>query len=477
MKAVHIGAVFILLPLTGGNAWARRADRVAMSLVPGGGAGPAYSFRMSAFEITNEVFAAFLNDAEANKDNARGSNLKFDSSGDVGLTSGYCKDAFYDVSDNCDSRQGGACPIIRYSSSAPVGSRYSVASGYEQFPVGGVSWLGSVKFCNWLTVDAGLGESARCYTEGSSDGDWHPVVIDTLSWSGRDLNDDERAVLVANYNGYRLAMDNLGTVSGPIGQQENKYNEWYKAAAYDPAAPDTTRLGPGLEIISPDHWIYGAATDDLHYADANFRSSHDLFEPIMTPVAYYNGVSVLDDQTRTRDAHTRWGQYDMAGGMMEWVQDQCLLPTHHALRGGSFVDGSGGLAASNRTLENARLSSTYTGFRVVRVDPCQIDVRKFTATYSGSRGKVGVNVRLWQNGAPPLPGWQVRVRTTDINNNNHQSEDDLKLSDERGYAKASLRFPPGYYLMEIIDIKDAADFSCMPSDCRRCLAVFTVPEP
>lgn len=479
MKAVRVGATVFVLPLiTAGQAWGFRTDRIPMSLIPGGGAGPAYSFRISTFEITNEQFAAFLNDAEANQGNARGANLRFDSSGDVGLTGGYAKDAFYDVSDNYDSRQGGANPIIRYNPSAPVGSRYSVAPGYEDFPVGGVGWLGAVKFCNWLTLDAGLGEDARCYTEGPLESDWYPVVIDKISWSGRDLNDSERALLVSNYQGYRLPMDNLGTNSGPIGQQENPYNEWYKAAAYDPAAPDTTRRGPGQELVSPDHWIYGAATDTLTNPDANFRNSRDPFEPIMTPAGYFNGINLLDDgRTPTRNAHTRWGTYDMAGNMMEWVQDQCLLPSHRAVRGGSFADGSGGLAATIRSLENARLNSTYTSFRVVRVDQCRINVKRFTAEYGERRRKVDVKVKLWQEGAPPLPGWQVRVETIDIDNNNRRWQDDLNPSDEKGYAKASLRFPPGFYLMEIIDIKDTAGFSCMPSNCRRCLTVFTVPEP
>ncbi len=51
-----------------------------MRLVSGGGQpnGPAYDFYMSRREAVNENFVRFLNDAQANPCNARGTNMYFD---------------------------------------------------------------------------------------------------------------------------------------------------------------------------------------------------------------------------------------------------------------------------------------------------------------------------------------------------------------------------------------------------------------
>ncbi|MCC7292791.1 MAG: SUMF1/EgtB/PvdO family nonheme iron enzyme [Phycisphaerales bacterium] len=448
---------------------------LALSTVPGGGAGPAYSFKIGQFEVSNVEFAEFLNDAEANPGNERGANMLYDASGDVGLTSGYFKDALYDLSDNCDSRNGGACPIITYNRAAPPGSRYAVAGGYENHPATGVGWIGAVKFCNWLTLDQGLGVEQICYTEGPREEDWHPVVIDTVSWLGRDLNDEERARLVSDVHGFRLPMDNLGYGNGPISRQQNLYNEWYKAAAYDTAAPDTERRGPGNEYVSPDHWIYAIGRDAVVNEDSNFRNSRDAYEPWITPMGYYNGENLMGDGfTRSHDTNNPWRLYDLSGNVGEWLQDHCLLVNYRAVRGGTFDDGSGGMSAAIRSTEQTRTSAPDIGFRVLRIEGCAPEVRRLSAVVDGQQlDKVDIKIKLVNNGSPAV-GWSILCQTTQVENGRIRQHP-MPPTDPRGLAKNSIRLPSGTYVLEIIDIQDSNGFPCMPPACRHCLAVFTIP--
>ncbi len=474
MRTIHpaVGVLFLLAGQGfGSNSFPAFVPK--MRVVPGGGAGPAYSFEVGEFEVSNAEFAAFLNDAEANPGNARGAFLRFDATGDVGLTAGYDNAAFFDVSDTCDNREGGACPVISYTRGAPVGSRYSVARGYEALPVVGVSWLGALKFCNWLTIDQDLSEDARCYTEGPSHEDWFPVTTDKINWLARDLNDDERARLVAQHRGFRLPMDNLGYGSGPISFQENPYNEWYKAAAYDPAAPDDVRIGPGQERVSPDHWIYGMGRDALVNEDSNYRNSADAFEPWITPLGYYDGQNLMGDgRTRTKANHNPWGIHDFCGNVTEWAQDQCLVPGYAAQRGGSFEDASGGLSAANRSSDGVRRSSADTGFRVLRVPGCTIDVRKTKASLSND-GQVEIQCKLVQDGPPPA-GWYLSLRVTNVDTGRVRGVT-LGPTNPRGSARKRMSLDSGAYLIEVTDVYDAYAYSCMPDPCRDCLAIVIVP--
>lgn len=339
---------------------------VPMSLVPGGGAGPAYAFEIGTFEVTNAQFAAFLNDAQLDGGATyRGSSMAFEPNGRVRVVGDEIRYMFLPAG------AGGTTSYIEYTHTAPLGERYQVRSGFEQHPVNYVDWLGALKFCNWLTIDQGLPESELCYTEGATVEYWHPVTIAYSAWnSPRDLDQFERQSLVANYRGFRLPMDNKPTGEGYLSNEENPYNEWFKAAAYDPAAPDYERPAPQGSTLSAFHWAFGFGRDTISPGDANFDLSLDPYDNGTTPVGFYDGVNWLaNNVARTNDTRNPWGCYDLSGNVREWLQDRAggFPGGSRALRGGAYDFPASALATNLRHEAPYWNAANINGFRVVRV--------------------------------------------------------------------------------------------------------------
>jgi formylglycine-generating enzyme required for sulfatase activity len=197
-----------------------------LCLVPGQSArGPEYDFMVNKTETTCDDFVRFLNDAEVNQDTARGTNMFFDSKGDVWFNKTMVagRDELFRASQS----------HVRYGRERPVGARYFVAdertpsfgSSWSDHPISGVSWYGAVKYCNWLTIETGRGADQRCYQEGTNWFEWRPVTALSTNWSNGVFTENERANLLA-YRGFRLPMDNsTGLVS-----RINHFNEYLKAA-------------------------------------------------------------------------------------------------------------------------------------------------------------------------------------------------------------------------------------------------------
>lgn len=344
--------------------------------------GPTYTYEIGKFEITNAVYSTFLNDAQqvqqTNPSNPRCTNMWFDpANGDVYMTDvtgfpvgpEWYDRTLYKTSDILDSK-------IKYNPGNVVGSRFYVLPGFDQHPVGTVSWFGAAKFCNWLTIDTGMDASEICYHEGTSKYDWYAITAS--DWSTNGLLDEERLDLVRSYRGYRLPMDGVNVDSGTTGvahswnMDANPYNEWYKAAAFDPDAPDTVRNGPGdYEVVQPDHWIFGYGADTNTNADANLANSGDPFAET-TSVGWYNGVNLLLDGTPTADTRNRYGLYDMCGNVAEWINDTALQypwgSTYRGTRGGRWVNfDPKWVTNSVRVIATARYyAENNIGFRVAR---------------------------------------------------------------------------------------------------------------
>jgi formylglycine-generating enzyme required for sulfatase activity len=342
------------------------------------GEGPQYCFRVGAEEITNQQYADFLNSAEFDAGQSELSSfMQFNADGDVTLADGT--PLFTPNNLASESK-------IVYSPGALLGTRYTVVNPpgknprtNEQHPVTHVSWYGALKFCNWLTIKLGLAPSERCYTEGGNAASWHPATISDADWATRDLNDSERAALLA-LQGIRLPMDNLGSLTGFVGSQSNDYNEWYKAAALSPHAPNTSRIGFAGETIDPYHWQYGFGRDTITRADANYFTSGDPFETTGSSfTAMFDGTTLNQGgngdigsgaQFRTMYNANPWRIYDMSGNVEEWVQDRVdIAAGTHAVRGGGWQQLFGESAASYRREVSATPTpdeSVAIGFRIVQ---------------------------------------------------------------------------------------------------------------
>lgn len=334
-EAVHGGVAALGEPPAVTFAFVPAAD-----VQPGG---PAYDFRISTFEVRNDQFAAFLNDARANPGNPRGSNMHFDPQTwnvHVG-TSSTGPIMFRMVS----VEEGGQ---IVFESGA-----YAPIEGFENHPVANVSWYGAVKYCNWLTIDAGLGEAARAYTEGPLGADWHPVTITRQAWATRDLSAAERDALIDEYLGHRLPMDGGSSSAGP-------YNEWYKAAA--------ARFD-GQSIVFDS--LYGFGRGTIANVDANYLASADPFEPGTSPVGFYDGVNLLaDGVTPTRDTANAYALYDLSGNVWEWMQDQrSTNPLERRTRGGSWDNATFLLRVNQAVTIAASDADARRGFRIVQSVP------------------------------------------------------------------------------------------------------------
>ncbi len=374
-----------------GHILAARLPVVApdMVTVPGTDyevSGPTYAYEIGKYEITNAQYCQFLNDAEAVQQvdpaDPRCTNMWFEpASGDVYMTdvtiypqgSEWYNRTLYKTSDFPDSK-------IKYDPIQAPGFRFYVLPEFDQHPVGTVSWFGAAKFCNWLTVTEGLGAAEICYREGTSRHDWYALTAS--DWMNQGLLDSERLDLVRNYRGYRLPMDGVNVDNGGPGvahswnMDANPYNEWYKAAAFDPAAPDTVRPGPGdFEMVQPDHWTYGFGADTITPADANkgntgYPPGHPLAET--TPVGWYDGVNQLFDSTVTNDTGNYYGLYDMCANMHEWINDTALEApwdsTYRCARGGKWTNSSDSwVTTSIRVIYTARYyAENSLGFRVAR---------------------------------------------------------------------------------------------------------------
>ncbi|MBN2301699.1 MAG: SUMF1/EgtB/PvdO family nonheme iron enzyme, partial [Lentisphaerae bacterium] len=299
-----------------------------MNLVPVGGqpGGPMYSFYVAKYEVTNDQFLRFLNNAEANRRSARGANMFFKHTGSIA----FKQDDFTDASDMFNI----AASRLVYNPKNSAGNRYDHARSpkgdapFASHPVSGVSWYGAVKYCNWLTIESGRGLAQLCYTEGTNALDWAPVTA--TNWTEGVFEAYERELWLS-YQGFRLPMVD----SPPPLIITNAYNEFYKSAAW--SGVTNMPYGFGREICD----IY----------DANYRKLSIGMGFQTLPVGFFNGTNILN-KIAVRPNNNYYGIYDLSGNMAEWMTDRGRANnrTSRAVCGGSWIQ-------SMETLANARLAA------------------------------------------------------------------------------------------------------------------------
>jgi formylglycine-generating enzyme len=109
---------------------------------------------------------------------------------------------------------------------------------------------------------------------------------------------------------------------------------------------------------------------ELQRENANFYSSHDIFEKIAgglgdtTPVGYYNGKAYEGYQTL--DSPSPEGLYDMAGNVWQWLADVTEGTHYRLMAGGSRADYGYNLRVWTRNSAGPDYASSSVGFRCVR---------------------------------------------------------------------------------------------------------------
>jgi formylglycine-generating enzyme required for sulfatase activity len=205
---------------------------------------------------------------------------------------------------------------------AKIGPSWSPAP--KDHPMNMVTWHDSIKWCN-----------ARSEMEGLP-----PVYFEDLDWT---IIHRKGTKTLSNVNvnwlapGYRLPTEAEWEKAARGGRDGNKYS-------------------------------WGNVLDG---SKANYRLSGDMFDNASTPVGYFNGAQVIQNQTNSFAGHLElpldmandFGLYDMTGNVSEWCWDwydpywygnplasdpdsrgPASIPTHdivggtRVLRGGSFQD-------------------------------------------------------------------------------------------------------------------------------------------
>lgn len=292
------------------------ANAVVIDTVPIGNAGNLpdarygnygtvdHNFRMGVTEISNAVYAQFLNSV-AKSDPYE---LYHPGMGNV-LRGGIVRngpDGNYDYGVKGDAVGQG-----------PGGTNYS----YGDKPVIMVTWFDAIRFANWLH-------------NGQGNGDTENGAYTLLGGTPTPTNGNT----ITRNPGAQWWLPNQ--------------DEWYKAAYYDPNAQTYYDYPTGAQMAGPNNNLPANDTGN----SANFYSDHytTKFDYPMTDVTAY-GLS-----------ESPYGTLNQGGNVVEW-NETLIGNGARGLRGGSWYQGIEYMSASFYEAEGPTLQNELTGFRVATV--------------------------------------------------------------------------------------------------------------
>ena len=252
-----------------GNA----ADTTGFGAVP-------YEYKIGKYEVTIEQYCEFLN-AVAKSD----------------------PDDLYEVRMEAGEEDGWG-GIKREGDSGSY--TYSVITGRGKQPIGYVTWLSCIRYCNWLSNGQGKGDTEK----GSYiiEGDWPDKV---------------------------KIPDHAELAKGKVKWVIPSENEWYKAAYYDP-----TKAGGG------GYWQYPVKSDTA--PAANFNS---------------NWPSVVG---KYKESVSPYGTYDQGGNQWEYNDTVSGDYAKVGLRGGSwYINDNDSHMLSSSRYDVLSAKWPHRGFRVV----------------------------------------------------------------------------------------------------------------
>ena len=200
-------------------------------------------------------------------------------------------------------------------------------------PATSVSWNEAARFVNWLNTSTGNQAAYKFTTNGVNDN----IALWTSGDAGYDVN-----------NKYRNSLAKYVLPS---------YNEWYKAAYYDP-----NKSGVGIG----GYWDYATGSDSAPTAVASGTGTG----------ANGNNEAVYGGQTGPADVtqaggFSPYGVMGLGGNVAEWEESSgdlanSSVSTARGIRGGSWLTGTGqGLSSSARNTDWLPSEANLNfGFRV-----------------------------------------------------------------------------------------------------------------
>jgi len=256
-----------------------------------------------------------------------------------------------------------AASRLLYAASNPPGRRYRVADARPpagdagaEWPVGDVSWFGAMKYCNWLTLDAGFDLSARRYREGTNALDWAPATCAPTNWiRGVFTAEDRRRWDAIKGMALPLAAgrprDGADAARGVLpgtSSWANAFNEFYKGAAWN----------------GTSNAKYGFGDDTFNARDANYLDSGAFAWHDTTPVGFYDG-STHAGVFQTSANRNHYGIHDLSGNVAEWLTDPGLAGAilDRASYGGSWLFTLP--TVQERQYVHPHFTDRFRGFRVV----------------------------------------------------------------------------------------------------------------
>ncbi len=223
----------------------------------------------------------------------------------------------------------------------PGGQRWTVPTGNELRPVGNISWRMAAMYCNWL--HNGKGTEREAFLSGAYD-------VGTFTFTGNIFNDQ-----MAHSPGARYWIPT--------------WDEWLKAAHYDPSA--NNGAGGWWEYSNGSDTPYVYGPPGIGEANAGWD---DRDFPGQSPGAVLLGAYP--------DMMSPWGLLDVAGGTSEWTESIRTLSTgqryrvfdgsHWALDG--FVSGIRDSIDGSAPAEFPHISSFEFGLRVAMAVPAPSSV-------------------------------------------------------------------------------------------------------
>lgn len=272
----------------------------------------AYEYRISAHEVTNSQYTAFLNSVAASDPNG-----------------------LYNPNMGSNSRGG----IGRSGSNGSY--TYFVRGNMGDKPVNYVSWYDAARMANWMTNGQGLNGSSGDTETGVYNFDGS----DSISAITRDLSNPAQVFIPTEDEWFKAAYHQPSDQGGDA-------NDYWLYATQSNSVPTSAEAAPNGDVANP-------GDDVVNYA---FGADWNGLDGNLTTVGSAGSTSY-------------YGAYDMNGNVWEWNESLIEGTSSRGLRGGSYNSTEETLQSATRSLNNPVAQINFYGFRLASPAPnCPADV-------------------------------------------------------------------------------------------------------